>query len=122
MTTPAVATPKDPPKYPPYELDVEPDGRSWTARENLANILERELLGPMYGPDEVIDNGPDSVYLVGRIAPVKLTAGTGDPTDRDTGEADTDVGDAADATEVRGVPVTAVDKDGADDDEDTREF
>ena len=42
-----------------------PDGRSWTARENLADILERELLGPLNGPEEVIDGVPDAVYLVG---------------------------------------------------------
>ena len=71
------------------------------------------------GPEEVIDGSPDSVYLIGRIAPVKLTAGTDDPTDADTGEPDTDVGDATDAESDRGVPVTAVDDSGAGADEDS---
>ena len=35
---------------PSYRLEYEPDGRSWTARENLADILERELLGPAERP------------------------------------------------------------------------
>ena len=56
---------------PPYRLEHEPDGRSWTARENLADILERELLGPANGPEEVLDGAPDAAYLVGRIAPVQ---------------------------------------------------
>jgi hypothetical protein len=125
MTTPRVAPPQ-PPSHAPtaaappqYRLAREPDNRSWTARENLADILERELLGPLNGPEEVIDGAPDAVYLIGRIAPVKLAAGKADPTDADTGEADTDVGDATDAQESRGVPVTAVDEAGADGDEDT---
>ncbi len=50
-------------------LAHEPDGRSWTARENLTDILRRELLGPADGPDEVIEVAPDTRYLVGRIAP-----------------------------------------------------
>ena len=67
----------------------------------------------------MIDGSPDSVYLIGRIAPVKLTAGTGDPADADTGEPDTDVGDAADAESGRGVPLTGVDDSGAGADEDS---
>ena len=51
----------------------------------------------MNGPTEVIDGAPDSVYLVGRIAPFKLAAGTDDPADADTGEPDSDVGDSGDA-------------------------
>ena len=42
------------PARPPYVLAHEPDGRSWTVRENLVDILERELLGPAHGPDEVL--------------------------------------------------------------------
>ena len=56
----------------------------------------------MNGPEEVIDGAPDAAYLVGRIAPFKLTASAGDPTDADTGEADSDVGDADDAEERPG--------------------
>src|SRR5580704_3794234 len=114
-----MTTPRTPPEPPSYRLEYEPDGRSWTLRENLADILERELLGPANGPEEVIDGSPDSVYLIGRIAPAKLTAGTDDPTDADTGEPDTDVGDAADADLDRGVPLTGVDDSGAGADEDS---
>jgi hypothetical protein len=114
-----MTTPRTPVKPPAYRLEYEPDGRSWTARENLADILERELLGPANGAEEVIDGGPDSVYLIGRIAPAKLTAGTDDPTDADTGEPDSDVGDATDAESGRGVPVTGVDDSGAGADEDS---
>jgi hypothetical protein len=114
-----MTTPRIPVEAPSYQLEHKPDGRSWTVRENLADILERELLGPANGPEEMIDGSPDSVYLIGRIAPVKLTAGTDDPTDADTGEPDTDVGDAADANLDRGVPLTGVDDSGAGADEDS---
>lgn len=108
-------------KQPEYRLAHEPDGRSWTARENLVDILERELLGPANGPEEILDGVPDSAYLIGRIAPVRLQAGKSDPQDADSNEAATDVGDAVDAEESRGVPVTAVDESGAGADEDTAE-
>jgi hypothetical protein len=114
-----MTTPRIPVEPSSYRLEHEPDGRSWTARENLTDILERELLGPANGPEEVVDGSPDSVYLVGRIAPFKLTAGSGDPVDADTGEPDTDVGDAADAESGRGVPLTDVDDSGAGADEDS---
>src|SRR5690348_4762457 len=93
-----------PMEHPTYRLEYEPDGQSWTARENLADILERELLGPANGPEEVLDGSPDAAYLIGRIAPVKLTASKEDPTDAATGEQDSDIGDAADADTSRGVP------------------
>ena len=106
---------------PAYRLAHEPDGRSWTARENLVDILERELLGPAGGPEEVLDGAPDAAYLVGRIAPVKLTAGADDPTEAGSAEAATDVGDATAADAVRGVPLTAVDDSSADTDDDVED-
>src|SRR6185312_10389743 len=112
-----MTTPQD--KQPEYRLAYEPDGRSWTARKNLVDILERELLGPANGPEEVLDGVPDSAYLIGRIAPARLEPDNVDPTGED--EAVTDVGDAIDAEESRGVPVTAVDESGAGADEDTAE-
>ncbi|MFK0133240.1 DISARM system helicase DrmA [Streptomyces rubiginosohelvolus] len=115
MTTPAT------PQEPPYRLALEPDDRSWTARENLVDILERELLGPANGPEEVLDGVPDSAYLIGRIAPVRLTSGHDDPGEAGSDDAATDVGDAVDAVASRGVPVTAVDEAGASADEDTVE-
>ena len=101
-----------------YRLAFEPDGRSLTVRENVVDILERELLGPANGPDEVLDGPPDVAYLVGRIAPYKLAAGKENPSEDDEGEAATDVGDAVDAEASRGVPVTGVDESGAGADED----
>ncbi|MFB7508689.1 helicase, partial [Streptomyces broussonetiae] len=106
------------PQAPAYRLALEPDNRSWTARENLVDILERELLGPANGPDEILDGVPDSAYLIGRIAPVRLTAGQGDPGEAGSDDAATDVGDAVDAAESRGVPLTAVDDSSASSDED----
>jgi Helicase conserved C-terminal domain len=93
---------------------------SYAAREELVGILERELLGPLHGPEEVLDGAPDVVYLVGRIAPQKLT-GKGDPAEADTGEPATDVGDADEATEDRGVPVSGEGDDGPDGEEDNVE-
>ncbi|MFC5379324.1 DISARM system helicase DrmA [Aquipuribacter nitratireducens] len=106
-----------PRKTPSYELSHAPDGRSWTDRENLADILQRELLGPSRGDEEVIEAPPDSMYLVGRIAPVRLT-GKADPAQAGSDEPAADVGDAADAAEGRGVPVTAVGDTTAESDED----
>ena len=93
---------------------------SYAAREDLVGILERELLGPLNGPEEILDGAPDVVYLVGRIAPRKLT-GKGAPADADTDEPGTDVGDADEAKADQGVPVSGADEDGADGDEDNVE-
>lgn len=106
------------PQPPAYRLAFEPDDRSWTARENLVDILERELLGPANGPDELLEGVPDSAYLIGRIAPVRLTSGRADPGEAGSNEAASDVGDAVDAAESRGVPLTAVDDSSASSDED----
>ncbi|MEU7906315.1 DISARM system helicase DrmA [Actinoplanes sp. NPDC049118] len=55
-----------------YVLSHEPDGMGATVRENLVDIVERELLGPRNGPEEVLLESPRQLYLVGHIAPVKL--------------------------------------------------
>ncbi len=44
-----------------YELNHELDGSSFTVRENLVDILERELLGPIHGPEEVLPFSPRSL-------------------------------------------------------------
>ena len=62
MTEPAART---------YQLAHVPDGTSYTVRENLVDILERELLGPTGGPEELLPVSPRQVYLVGHIAPTK---------------------------------------------------
>lgn len=56
-----------------YRLTYQPDGTSITVRENLVDIPARELLGPIRGPQEVLPFSPRSQYLVGHLAPVKLT-------------------------------------------------
>ena len=105
---------------PPYALTHQPDGTSWTARENLADILARELLGPDGGDEEVLDVPPDSKYLIGRIAPVRLTDEPEVPSvDDDDADSTVDLGDDLDALESRGVPMTTVDDSTIDADEDT---
>jgi hypothetical protein len=77
MTTPTPATPTGehaPRERAAYDLSHTPDGTSWTARENLTDIIEREILGPRDGDEEVLDVSPEVPYLVGRIAPVRLLA------------------------------------------------
>ncbi|MEU9395937.1 DISARM system helicase DrmA [Streptomyces sp. NPDC048324] len=120
MTTESAPEPKPPTARQDhaYRLALDPDERSWTVRENLVDILERELLGPAGGPEEILEGAPDSAYLIGRIAPVRLTAGQDDPSQADSAEAATDVGDAVDAAESRGVPLTAVDESSAGSEED----
>ncbi|OBJ69897.1 hypothetical protein A5626_05740 [Mycobacterium marseillense] len=100
-----------------YQLTYEPDG-AFTVRENLVDILERELLGPIHGPNEVLPFSPRSQYLVGHIAPVKLTGA--EPTGDDA-EGDAERGllvepraDGAGPVEGRGVPALAADDNEAD--------
>ncbi|SHI99556.1 hypothetical protein SAMN02745244_01499 [Tessaracoccus bendigoensis DSM 12906] len=78
----------------PYDLVVEPDGTSWTARENLTEILRRELLGPLYGDDEVLPVDPSTAYPLGRIAPRRLEHGRAD----DEGEVPDDEDASAEET------------------------
>jgi hypothetical protein len=120
-TTSAASQPGRAERPPEYTFAREPDGRSWTAREDLVEVLARELLGPMHGPDEVLESSPDAVYLVGRIAPFRLRPDDGPPGDEVEPDAPTDVGDELDAQASRGVPVTAVDESAAEADEDTVE-
>jgi len=109
-TSPAAGTgARRRPEPNPYPLRHEPDGRSWTVREDLVDILERELLGPLDGPEEILESAPDAVYLVGRIAPVRLLPDRQAPTEAGSDDAPTDVGDDLDASDVDGVPVSAVD-------------
>lgn len=118
--TDATATGKEPGSA--YELTYEPDGSSFTVRENLVNILERELLGPIHGPDELLPFSPRSQYLVGHIAPVRLTGAVAGGADADEGQERGELAEArADenaAAEGRGVPAFAADEHEADADED----
>ena len=58
-----------------YGLNYELDGSSFVVRENLLDILERELLGPIQGSEEVLPYSPRSQYLVGHIAPEAARGG-----------------------------------------------
>ena len=108
-----------------YALSYEPDGSSFTVRENLVDILERELLGPIQGPDELLPFSPRSQYLIGHIAPVRLTGAavggsdTGDNSDR--GELVEARADENAVNEGRGVPAFAADEHEADSDDDDAE-
>ena len=105
-----------------YELTYELDGSSFAVRENLVDILQRELLGPIHGPEETLPFSPRSQYLVGHIAPVKLigsaTAPPDDTDGRDLVEVRTDDDGV---TEGRGVPAYAADDAEADAEDDDAE-
>ncbi|WP_062948336.1 DISARM system helicase DrmA [Brachybacterium sp. sponge] len=96
-------------------LSYAPDGTSWTDRENLTDLLQRDLLGPTHGDDELLDAQPDSLYLVGRIAPAKLegTASDRPVTQGVDDDADEEIIPALEARLGRGVPAGNVDEDTA---------
>lgn len=104
--------------FPEYDLTNAPDGSSWTDRENLTDILERELLGPAHGDDELLDAQPDALYLVGRIAPAKLV-GKGGVTLAEDAEnaADDDVVPVEETDLGRGVPAVQESETAGSDDE-----
>ncbi len=101
-----------------YVLNHDADGTSFTVRENLVDILERELLGPINGPDELLPFSPRQRYLLGLIAPVKLTStsasGLDQPEANDLTEVRLDEG----YTEGRGVPTVSADEGGAETEDD----
>lgn len=107
-----------------YELNYELDGSSYAVRENLADILQRELLGPIHGPEETLPFSPRSQYLVGHIAPVRLvgvaagatTEGGADPAGRN--ELVEVRADDDGVAEGRGVPAYAADDTEADTEDD----
>jgi hypothetical protein len=108
-----------------YQLTYEPDGTSYQVRENLLDVLERELLGPIGAPDEMLPFSPRSQYLVGMIAPVKLSGAADDDRDSDNdGERGHLVEvrvDGVDAKRGGGVPTQAVDDTEADAEDDDAE-
>lgn len=95
-----------------YGLRHELDGTSLSVRENLASILERELVGPIDGPDELLPFSPRSQYLVGLIAPVKLSGVTVASDDAGEGEGSaTEIRTDEESTSAqRGVPVGPADE------------
>lgn len=58
-----------------YALGYELDGSSYMCRENLQDILRREMLGPSGEEDEILEVSPKSKYILGRIAPTKILEG-----------------------------------------------
>lgn len=104
-----------------YALNHQLDGSSFVVRENLVDLLERELLGPIHGPEEVLPFSPRSQYLVGHIAPVKLTKIAGGASDDDSSDRGDLVEVRADEdglAEGRGVPAYASDESEADAEDD----
>lgn len=107
-----------------YQLNYELDGSSYAVRENLVDIIRRELLGPVRGEQEALPISPRAQYLVGHIAPVKLT-GPVVMTDPDEGDSRGDLAevrsDEAGAADGRGVPSLGADDPTAEFDDDDDE-
>lgn len=102
-----------------YVLNFPADGTSFGVRENLVDILERELLGPISGEDELLPFSPKQMYLVGLVAPVKLSSTDGSALDQDDADDLAEVRlDADGMSEGRGVPTVAADESEADSEED----
>ena len=102
-----------------YALSFPADGASFSVRENLVDILERELLGPIHSEEELLPFSPKQMYLVGLIAPVKLTSTDESGLDQDEAEDLAEVRLDEDAmTEGRGVPTVAADESEADAEDD----
>lgn len=105
-----------------YELNFPTDGASFGVRENLVDILDRELLGPIHGEEELLSLSPKQMYLVGLIAPVKLMSTDGSGLDQDDADDLAEVRlDEDGVTEGRGVPTVAADESEADAEEDDAE-
>lgn len=98
-----------------YVLNFPTDGTSFGVRENLVDILERELLGPIHGEEELLPFSPKQMYLVGLIAPVKLTTTDGSGLNEDDADDLAEVRlDEDGMAEGRGVPTVAADESEAD--------
>jgi len=105
-----------------YVLNFPTDGTSSGVRENLVDILERELLGPINGDEELLPFSPKQMYLVGLIAPVKLTDTDGSALVQDDADDLAEVRlDEDGAADGRGVPTVAADESEADTEEDDAE-
>src|SRR5690349_23456833 len=104
---------------PGFRLEYELDGNSYPVRQNLVDILERELLGPVGGPEELLPVSPRQVYLVGHIAPVKLSEGRVDLAAVEDGDGLAEVrGDVEGPHIQQGVPAVAADDAAGEADED----
>ena len=61
-----------------YVFDEELGNTSASARAGIVEVLRRELIGPAEGDTEVLTTPPDDRYLLGRIAPTRLTGAADD--------------------------------------------
>ena len=97
-----------------YVLHEELDATSVSARAGIVEVLRRELIGPAGGEEEILSSSPDQRYLLGRIAPTRLTgaqddleaaASTGAPVvgveEETANAAEEDIGEDADDEPVR---------------------
>ena len=84
-TAPSAATPSTGPTAgthahdgTAYVFDEELGHSSASARAGLVEVLKRELIGPAEGDTEILTTPPDDRYLLGRIAPTRLTGAADD--------------------------------------------
>lgn len=84
-TAPSAATPSTDPSAAghshdgtAYVFEQELGDTSASARAGLVEVLKRELIGPAEGDTEVLTTPPDDRYLLGRIAPTRLTGAADD--------------------------------------------
>jgi hypothetical protein len=92
---------------PEFQLPHLPDGTSWTARENLHALLVDELLGPAEGERETLTVPPDTRYLLGRIAPTRLTADRGVEPETEADDDDSTLDLASPARATRSPTISA---------------
>ncbi|PAU69282.1 helicase [Bifidobacterium italicum] len=95
---------------PPFDLTEPLDGSSYMCRENLQDILERELLGPAQGDTELLETRPQNKYILGRIAPARVEldeqdAGNQDSEDGDNTQTAGSDGEDDDASPRRGLMI-----------------
>ena len=84
-TAPSAATPSTGPTAgthahdgTAYVFDEELGHSSASARAGIVEVLRRELIGPAEGDTEILTTPPDNRYLLGRIAPTRLTGAADD--------------------------------------------
>lgn len=61
-----------------YVFDEELGHTTASARAGIVEVLKRELIGPAEGDTEILTTPPDDRYLLGRIAPTRLTGAADD--------------------------------------------
>ncbi len=61
-----------------YVLDEGLRATSASARAGIVEVLKRELIGPAECEEEILSSSPDQRYLLGRIAPTRLTGAQDD--------------------------------------------